>query len=278
VTRAGRVPIGRRSQIVEPKPTHLGPSYAGQFQDDCVARRYDTRPSYPAEFFTTLLDLLPPRFRRVMDLGCGTGEVTLGLAPHVDAIDGVDPSAAMLRVARARPGAERPGIRWICSSIEALAIDASYSLIVAADSFHWTDWHRVAPKLRQALQPHAFLALATRESFAKVPWAGDLRSLVAAASTNREYRPFDLVEELTRRGLFVEAGRQMTTPVPFRQSLDDYVESWHTRNGLSRDRMGVEAAKDFDDRVRALVSPHCPDGHVIGETTATVVWGLPVAA
>ncbi|RIJ15014.1 class I SAM-dependent methyltransferase, partial [Clavibacter michiganensis subsp. insidiosus] len=42
--------------------------------------------------------------RSVLDLGCGTGMLTVSLATAGRRVVGVDPSAAMLDVARGRPG------------------------------------------------------------------------------------------------------------------------------------------------------------------------------
>ena len=50
---------------------------------------------------TALLALLPPHWT-VADLGCGTGALTLALAPNVRRVIGIDQSAAMLKAARAR--------------------------------------------------------------------------------------------------------------------------------------------------------------------------------
>jgi hypothetical protein len=75
-----------------------------------------------------------------------------------------------------------------------------------------------------------------------------------------------------------EVGHHTTRCVPFAQSLDDYIESFHTRNCFSRERMLPERAADFDQALRALVLPYCPSGVVQGENCTTVVWGLPSAA
>src|SRR3712207_7136062 len=50
--------------------------------------------------------------------------------------------------------------------------------------------------------------------------------------------------------------------VPFRQPIADYVESIHSRNGFSRERMTREAAAAFDAAVHDLVSLACPSGVV----------------
>jgi len=47
--------------------------------------------------------------------------------------------------------------------------------------------------------------------------------------------------------------------VSFQQSIDDYVESFHSMNGFSRERMTEEATHGFDSEVRELVSKYCPD-------------------
>jgi SAM-dependent methyltransferase len=57
--------------------------------------------------------------RRVIDLGCGTGTFACLLAQQGFDVVGVDPAAAMLDVARAKPGAER--VRWVHGDAAALA-------------------------------------------------------------------------------------------------------------------------------------------------------------
>jgi hypothetical protein len=137
------------------------------------------------------------------------------------------------------------------------------------------DWQDVFGWLPDALRPGAFLCLVHGREIAPVAWRSELEALISAHSTNREYRPYDLVSELRGRGLLVEAGRATTAPVPCAQPVDTYVESFHARNGLSRERMTSEAADAFDAVLRAAVARHCPDGWIRGQTTATLVWGAP---
>src|SRR5277367_2533231 len=47
----------------------------------------------------------------VVDLGCGTGIITLEFASRGYGMIGVDPSPVMLEVARRKPGAD--GVRWV---------------------------------------------------------------------------------------------------------------------------------------------------------------------
>jgi SAM-dependent methyltransferase len=258
-----------------PKPAHLGRQYGAQFEDDAVARAYHTRPPYPAELFDILEKLMPPGHRSILDLGCGTGDVALGLLGRANRIDAVDASDAMLRVARSRDRSNDSSLRWVKAPAETFRPETCYSLIVAAESFHWMEWQEVLAWLSEALLPGAFLCLVSGREIGPVPWSRELGQLIAQYSTNREYRPYDLVSELTTRELFLEVGRTSTTPVRCEQPIDSYIESFHTRNGLSRERMPPAAAEAFDDSLRRLVVSHSPDGTVRGETQATVVWGTP---
>lgn len=258
------------------RPRHLAARYAAQFADESIARAYHTRPPYPAELFEILAGLQPAGPRTILDLGCGTGDIALGLAGRAERIDAVDPSPAMLRVARARPGADHPSLRWACATAEACALDGPYSLVVAAESFHWMDWAAVCARVAGALRSHAFLALVRGRTLQDTAWSAGLAELIPRYSTNQEYQPYDIVEELTRRRLFTEVGRRVTAFVPFEQPIDDYVESFHTRHGFSRERMTCAAAADFDSALRRLVARHASDGVVRGQVRASVVWGFPV--
>jgi ubiquinone/menaquinone biosynthesis C-methylase UbiE len=255
------------------KPRYLGPEYGAQFGDASVVRAYGARPPYPEELFTQLAALLPKGARCVLELGCGSGDLSFGLRPQVAQLDAIDPSSAMLAVARER-GQNAAQISFIQSSAEAFVPHKLYDLAVAAESLHWMDWERVLGKLARCLRPEAVLAIVTRRVLRGLPWQGALEPLIARYSTNREYKAYDLVHELRERDLFRELGRR-TFRAPFTQSVEDYVESFHSRNGFSRERMPVREAAAFDDAVKALVLAHRADGVIASEVEATLVWGSP---
>jgi SAM-dependent methyltransferase len=243
---------------MRPKPAQLAERYAEQFQDASVAAAYCERAPYPEEVYSVIRALLGPRPHALLDLGCGTGELARRLAPELDHIDAVDASAAMLARARALPGAAAPSLHWHHCSAEAFAYPRRYSLALAAESFHWFDWARVAERLAPVLDGPLLLVL--RRSELGSPWAEALAELVPQFSTNSEYEPCDLVAELEARGLFELQRRLRTAPVTLRQSVSAYVESFHSRNGFSRERMSFAAAVAFDVRLRELVRTHARRG------------------
>lgn len=259
-----------------PKPAHLAPAHGAQFEDRSMAAAYHARPPYPAEMFDLLEALQPARAERaVLDLGCGTGDVALGMVGRATLIDAVDPSAAMLAMGRARPGGDHPSLRWVCAGAEAGELRGPYSLVVTGESLHWMEWDVVMPKIAGVLGPGAVLAVVVRQDAGAPPWAAELAELISRHSTNREFRRYDVIDEVTSRGLFREAGRRSTAPVAFSQSLDDYVESFHSRNGFSRQRMSAASQAAFDEAVRRLVQPWCLDAIVRRGVIAHVVWGTP---
>ena len=66
-------------------------------------------------------------------------------------------------------------------------------------------------------------------------------------------------------------------PEDFEQSVEDYVSSFHSRNGFSRDRMSEENARQFDAEVSSLVRPFADDGMLRTVVRATATWGVPLA-
>ena len=264
---------------MKPKPAHLGPKFGAQFADRSVAESYETRNPYPPGLFDTLLQLSCGLPNPILDLGCGTGDIALGIASRsTRLICGVDPSEAMLEFARSRGERENvSNVRWFHDSAETFDFGGPYSLVVAGESLHWMEWDLVVPKIASSLSRDAHLVVVDGREFRDPPWKADLLAILPHYSTNQQFRPYDLIEELTSRKLFHEIGRETIIGDSISQSVDDYIESFHTRNGFSRERMAPDQAKAFDSEVRSLLGPYENEQMVSGVTTSRVVWGLPIS-
>ena len=258
---------------MQPKPAHLAAIYGEQFSDPSVVDAYGLRPPYPDGVIDQLAGAAGSD-GAVLDLGCGTGEITRRLAGRVGRIDAVDPSAAMLARARSLPGGTRPSLTWIHGMAEDAPLDPPYDLVYAAAALHWMDWAVVLPRVRAALSPSGTFAI-VGNSTAPVPWAADAQVVIDRYSTNRDYRPYDLRQELECRGLFRETGRYRSDPVPFDQAVDDYVNSYHARNGFSRDRMDPAAVDAFDRAMTAVVASHVAGDTVRLMVSGDIIWGIP---
>lgn len=103
--------------------------------------------------------------RRVLDIGCGTGEFACRLAALGLEVTGLDPAEASLEVARRKPHAER--VRWICGGAEdapALAADLAVMTGNVAQVFlENDDWAAMLSAARGALRPGGMLVFEVRD-------------------------------------------------------------------------------------------------------------------
>ena len=258
-----------------PKPKHLGPDYADQFKDKSVADAYVNYPPYPAEVFQVLSGLMRDKPRIVLDIGCGTGDVARLLAAFADRVDAVDQSQAMIEVGRCQNGGDQPNIRWVCQSAEDFSYETRYSLIIAGASLHWMDWYNVLPRMADSLSQSGYVAVVGGRRIDTAPWVGDLNRIIPRYSTNKDFTPYDLLDELERRHLFSVVGRKRTRPQQYSMSIDRYVELFHARNGFSRERMNPTSAIAFDTEVRDVVTPFAVQNVLTFDVTTDIAWGRP---
>jgi SAM-dependent methyltransferase len=96
-----------------------------EFSDPRLVELYDllNPPGPDTEFFLSL-----PRHedRAVLDVGCGTGLLAVDYARRGLDTAGVDPAAAMLQLARNRPGGDR--VLWIEASASTFAAARQFDL------------------------------------------------------------------------------------------------------------------------------------------------------
>jgi SAM-dependent methyltransferase len=102
----------------------------------------DPRYSYQRWKYEALIGLLPAgrRFARALDLGSGTGTLSLALAAVADDVLGLDIAQAAVDGATALAG-NRPGVRFRQGDVGALdpALDGCFDLVVVADTLYYLD-------------------------------------------------------------------------------------------------------------------------------------------
>lgn len=169
------------------------------------------RPGYPEHFFQHVIS----RFRldgtaRVLDLGCGTGQLTIPLASRVAEAVGMDPEPEML--AEAVVQADRAGlrnIRWVQGSdcdLDRRKDDlGAFRAVTMGRSFHWMDRDATLHTLAGMIEPEGGIVVAAdNERIWSVdgPWQEAVREVIlrwlgpvrrAGSGVRTEFERFEAV-------------------------------------------------------------------------------------
>jgi len=167
--------------------------------------------------------------RRIVDLGCGSGNVTLLLAQrwpgaHILALDG---AAEMLATARARSTA----IAWQQVDLAAWRASERFDLVFSNAALHWlTDHATVFPRLADAVAPGGVLAVQMPSNF-----SAPSHALMHALVLEPPYRGH--LERVLRPAPVLEAGAYYALLAPRFARIDvwstEYVQVLHGENPVA---------------------------------------------
>lgn len=202
---------------------------------------------------------------RVLDLGCGPGQLGVAFAPFAGEVVAMDPEPEML--SRAGATAEEAGVRL--TLIEGSSYDLGpelgrFRLVVIGRAFHWMDRTVTLEALDRLIEPDGAVVLfhAEAPSIPENAWRGDFDAVVGrfSGSDSRPRRgapdwtshetvlldsPFSALERLG----VVE---RRATPV------ERFVDRALSLSATSAQRLG-DATGLFTDAIRAAVAPHARD-------------------
>lgn len=147
------------------------------------------RPSYPPEAIDWLLQ---KDARDVLDLGAGTGKLTVRLVERGLDVVAVDPIPEMLEVL----SRSLPDVPALLGSAEDIPLpDDSVDSVLVAQAWHWFDPGRAIEEVARVLRPGGRLGLVWNTRDERLGWVKDLGRIVG-----HEEDPFS---------------RQVTLPPPF---------------------------------------------------------------
>lgn len=114
-----------------------------------------------------ILRSLPQHCERVLDVGCGTGDLVLALSARAREVDGIDPDPGMAHAAALRCR-ELPGVRIRPRTLEEHAAErrgaepaGSYDAITMVASLHHMPLEEALEQARALLRPGGRLLVAT---------------------------------------------------------------------------------------------------------------------
>lgn len=179
------------------------------------AERYDEAFGFVPALGVGVLDLLDPRpGERVLDLGCGSGELTAQIASRGARVVGVDSSPEML----ARAGERFPDLDLRLVDGHDLDVDEPVDAVFSNAALHWmTDPDAVLAGVRSALRPGGRFV-------AEMGAAGNVAQLVSALRA-AAFR-IDLADELLLPWYFPTPAEQAVRleQVGFTVRLLEYVD------------------------------------------------------
>jgi trans-aconitate 2-methyltransferase len=205
---------------------------------------------------------------RVIDLGCGTGELTgrlAGALPGSDVV-GIDNSPQMLERARSQ---ERPGLRFEQTAIEDLQGKAEWDLIFSHAALQWVDDHpTLIPRLLALVRPGGQLAVqmpsnhghTTHRLITVIAGEEPFRTALAGWTRQSPVLPVDQYAEL----LYAHGGRELTVfEKVYPHVLDgpDALADWTSGTALVpyferlTNDMRESFMQSYRERLRAIYPP-----------------------
>jgi len=237
------------------------------------------RPGFPSSMFARLARLgwIRPG-ARALDLGTGTGSLALGLAGHGLSVAGLDPSTALLEVARRRAAEAGLALELREGTAEDTgAAAASLDLVTAGQCWWWFDADAALVEIRRILRADGRLIIA---SFCYLP----VRDSVAERTERLILRHNPGWPKAGESGVFEEQLRDLDRHRFGDVESFSYVEpvrfdheAWRGRiracNGVGAS-LGADAVDAFDRELADLLARDFP-GELMVPHRVFVVSGRP---
>jgi trans-aconitate methyltransferase len=182
------------------------------------ATLYDTKHGFVTALGRALIDLLDPRpGERVLDLGCGTGDLAAAIAARGPTVVGLDASPEMLTAARAK----YTTLQFVQGDAANFRFDEPFDAVFSNAALHWVhDADGAARSIAVALKPRGrFVAeLGSRGNIAAVI-NGVRRAATEVAHVEAQRRQFypsvgEYTGLLERHGLEVRSAALFDRPTP----------------------------------------------------------------
>ena len=198
------------------------------------------RPSYPPEAIDWLLSC---GARDVLDLGAGTGKLTIRLVERGLRVVAVDPIPEMLEVL----SASLPDTPALLGTAEEIPLpDNSVDSVLVAQAWHWFDVERAVKEVARVLRPGGRLGLVWNTRDERLGWVKDLGRIVG-----HENDPFNHEVTLPEPFTGIERHQVEWTSYLTPQALIDLVAS-RSYCITSPEKVRTKTL----DRVRELLATH----------------------
>lgn len=218
------------------------------------ASLYDQKHDFVSKFGGSLVDVLAPKEgERILDVGCGTGDLAHEITSHGAIVVGADASADMIFAAQQK----YPMIKFMTQDAEAMHFANEFDAVFSNAALHWIKQQKnVIQNIYNAIKPHGRFV-------AEMGGHGNIASIVSAlkqsmAALNFSYNEddfpwyFPTVEEyqtlLENAGFKVETIKLYERPTPLQG--EDGLRNW-------LEMFSFNILKQFADHEKEQVYAKC---------------------
>ena len=244
-------------------------------------RRY--RPPFPPEAAKWLHEqsLLRTSGKRLLDVGCGTGQVMVACAPYFEQMIGIDPDSGMLEEASDALKsvlAERRLIRLFQSRIEDYFPPEIWkaSLVTFSRSFHWVEQDATLLRLADMTEPQGMVALMSDRSIGRgsTEWQRSVEQLVTeflGAEGHPQMKPSREWGDVLAASPFSVVERA-EFPVRRIWSYETILGYIYSTSRASKPHYGERAA-EFEERLKAQLTNHSSNDQYLETDQWEVILG-----
>jgi len=207
----------------------------------------------------------------VVDLGCGTGQLSVPLAARVRAVVGVDPEPDMLTLAR-RTGTEQAvtNVSWLLGAdtdvptLGRLLGERSVGAVTVALAIHWMDRDTLFPAIRPLLRPGGGIAVVTNGTplwLQDAEWSRILRECLEAwtgASLAGACQTDEAGRRLNREALTSAGYRVAESSVEYHAELSIDQLIGGIFSAMSAEPPHSSTREEFAAQVRDALAGHQP--------------------
>ncbi|GAA4334927.1 class I SAM-dependent methyltransferase [Pigmentiphaga soli] len=219
------------------------------------------------------------RSARLLDLGCGPGQLSLAFASWVGAGLGIDPEPEMLRLAAELGAAIAPNIDYRQgSSYDLSPALGRFRLAVIGRAFHWMDRQETLQRLDALVEAGGAVALFSTSTVhdAACPWLAQYRQTIGnyaqdePARLQRKADQWESHDAVLRRSAFSSLER-ISVVEQRRVPVERLLARPLSMSSLSRERLG-DRLDHLIAELDALLAPHARGGAVdeLVESTALI--------
>lgn len=223
---------------------------------------------------------------RVLDVGCGPGQLAVALAPLAGEVVALDPEPEMLRHAAIAAAEVGGKVTFMNGSPYDLAPSLGrFHLVVIGPAFHWMDRVETLRRLDMMIEPDGALALFD-DSHPMVPdnaWLADYRAIVDRFSSDDPHHRLHRAPDWIRHEavLLDSSFSQLETVGVIerrRTPVDSLVDRALSMSSASRGGIGA-LADDLAQAIREAMTVHAHNGAIVEviETEALVAHRPPPA-